>query len=640
MKFFQPRIHLLVSDQGTSGYSAPSELPVFYYTIAIFYKIFGVNESLIRIINLLIFFAGLYYLFRLLNKILKDEFWSAGLSILLFTSPLLVYYANNYLTNTSAFALGIIGLYHFFSYQENRNTSSLYYSALFYLLAGSFKITGLFMLFAILGYLLLRKPDTEKPRIREFAPYMIVLIIIGSWVLYARHYNTLHNTTHFSTTIFPIWNYDLKGIRGILEGIRLLWLPAYFNKYTLILLGLLGLSIPFTFRQINHLSLSLSILLLPIVILFAMLQFWTFRDHDYYIINLYILVIIVLAASVSGLQKCFPKAFRNYILKGLFAAFLLFNAIYAQQEYTKRYSDSGWMNENSKFLAFREIKEKLPEMGINPSDTAICLPGTSQLALYLVDMDGWTAYVDARFGREDPIFYNADSSGIAESINKGARYMFVLGMEEILQKPFLMDFTHSLAGQHNDLLVFDLRSDKRNFNLSKRRLKLELYCDMENLSVDERYFTTTVDSLMLDFGRSRSNEMSFSGKHSSKLSPKHAFSLSTEFEAVIPGESFNISAWIHDPSDKCRIIASGIDPNQFYNSRRTIEIEDSLGWKKIQTDFFVPEIIDRQFLKIYMYFSGSDSVYVDDFLIQYFYKPDLYSITDDDSVKQAAGTIF
>ncbi|HEC42184.1 MAG TPA: hypothetical protein ENI20_05075 [Bacteroides sp.] len=631
MRFFHPQIHLLISDDGTSGYCATSEIPLFYYTVALLYKFFGAHEFLIRLINTLIFLSGLLYLFRLLYRLLKDSFWASSLAILLFTSPLLVYYASNYLTNASALALGIIGFYHFYSYCENKRVSYLYYSALFYLLAGSFKITGLFMVFPILGYLILKwmgwtqgKQNSEnalKVGIAQILPFIVLLIIVSGWVIYARFYNNLHNTTHFSTTIFPIWNYDLEGIRGIVEGIRKLWLPSYFNKFTILIIILLGLSIPFNMRYINPLLSALTILLLPLLIIYILLQFWTFRDHDYYVINMYILIVMIIAASISGLLNRFPQIFKSYLLKGLFAGFLLLNIVYARQEYDKRHT--GWMNENSEYLAFREMKEKLFEFGIHPDDTVICLPGTSQQSLYLIDMDGWTAYVDARFGRDKPIFYNHDSIGIRKSIDNGARYLFVLGIEEIYQKPFLMDFTKALVGHHENILVFDLLFKNMNIDINARRLKLELSSDMENLSADNKFFITSEDSVFLDFGRSQSTEISFGGKYSSKLSDRQAFSLTSVFDKVATGESFRISAWVYDPGDQCRIIASADDPNLFYYSKRTIETEDSLGWRNIQIDFFVPEKIHDLPLKVYLHYSGTDSAYVDDFVIQYFEKNEI-----------------
>jgi len=630
MNFFYPRIHLLVSDDGTSGYCATSEIPLFYYTVAILYKIFGVNEFLMRAMNLLIFISGMYYLFRLLYKLLKDYFWSGALAILIFTSPLLVYYANNYLTNASALALGIIGFYHFYSFHESKRVSSLYYSALFYLLAGSFKITGLFMVFPIIAFYFIERigiargvkgrSPTFPGGILQIVPFIIVLLIVSSWIVYARYYNTLHGSSHFSTTVFPIWNFDMDGIRGILHNVKNLWMPSYFNKYTLVLIGLLGLSIPVNYRHIHPLILKLTILLLPVIFLFILFQFWTFRDHDYYAINLYILVVMVLAGSFNGLMNRFPGILKSYVLKGLFAGFILLNIAYARGQYRNRYT--GWMNENSEFLVFREIRDQLPGMGINPLDTVICLPGGSPLALYLLDMKGWTEYTDARFGREEPRYYNRDSTGIRESIDRGARYLFVMGLEEIYRKPYLIDFTHSLSGRYKDILVFDLLSDTQNFNPASRQLKLEVYCDMESLSAKNKYFNTTNDSVQLDHGKSQSKEMAFSGQHSSKLSQKEAFSLTTTFENVTGGESVVVSAWIYDPKDECRIIASGEDPELFYYNRRTIVVGDSLGWRKIQIDFFIPNEIHSGPLNIYMYYPGSDSAYVDDFRMQYFEKPD------------------
>ena len=645
MKFFQPQIHLLASDSGTSGYAATSEIPLFYYTIAVLYKIFGVNEFLIRLMNLLIFLCGLFYLFRLFSRLLKDYFWSFGLAILLFTSPLLVYYGNNYLTNASALSLGIVGFYHFYCFYENRKLSSLIWSAVFYFLAGSFKITGLFLVFAILAHLLLEwagiipsltnrvMPSAREPspgvdnrqsgiRVRgilQIMPFIVVLALVFGWVIYAGQYNSRHNSMHFSTTIFPIWHFDLDGIRGILNGIRENWLPSYFNRYTLILIGLLGVSIPVNHKYIHPLFLSLTTLLLPVVILFILLQFWTFRDHDYYLINLYILVIMIIASAFSGLMNRFPRLTDSYAVKVAFALFLLMNIVYARQEHAERYT--GWMNENSGFLEFREIRDKLPEFGIHPDDTVICLPGTSQLALYLVDMKGWTAYIDARYNKGGAIYYNRDSTGIRESIDRGAKYLFVMGMDEIYRNPWLMDFSHDLAGQHGEILVFDLLSDERNFTLGNRPLKLHVSCDMESLSGDGRFFRTSVDSVGLDFGLTQSTDLAFSGKHSSKLTSQHTYSLTRVFPHVKTGESFIISAWLFDPEDRCRIIASGPDPERFYFSRRNIDVTDSLGWRKIRTDFFIPAEMNGEDIKVYMHYPGSDSAYVDDFEILYFDKP-------------------
>ncbi len=296
MRFFHPQIHLFASDKGTSGYCATSEPPVFYYSVAGLYKLFGVHEFMILLINLLIFLAGVYYFYRLLLLLLKNQFWSFGFALLLFTSPVLVYYADNYLTNASALALGIIGFYHSYAFSENKRISFLYYSALFYLLAACFKITALFMVFAILGYYVYERmgqPAGNRNRLKIFyggmvqvLPFAAVVLLISGWVLYARHYNALHDSTHFSTTIFPIWNYDLRGIRGIPEGIGKYWLSSYFNIYTLMFIGLLAVSIPLNYRHINSTLIILLLLLLPVVILFILVEDptgWRKNQIDFFV---------------------------------------------------------------------------------------------------------------------------------------------------------------------------------------------------------------------------------------------------------------------------------------------------------------------------------------------------------------------
>ncbi len=645
MNFFHPQIHLLASDGGTSGCCATSEPPLFYYTVALLYKIFGVHEFLLRGLNLLIFLTGLYYLFRLLDRLFRDPLWAATLALLFFTSPVLVYYAGNYLTNASALALGIIALVHFYSYHQERRSSSLFWSVFFYLLAGSFKITGLFMVFAILGYLLLESlgffplpserevpsspgdPEKNKPgrktsgkSLLTLLPFLAVLLILSAWILYAVKYNARHDSTHFSTTIFPIWELSGEGIRDIFQNIRKLWLPSYYNRFTLMVTGLLALSMIFNRRYIHPLTLRLTLLLLPVLILFILLQFWTFRDHDYYTINLFILVAMIFAASVSGLRNRFPRFMDHFAVRGILLLFLLFNILYARKEHAGRYA--GWRNENVRFLAFREVGEKLPDFGVQPDDTVICLPGTSQLALYLADRKGWTAYVDARYNRDKAIYYNRDSLGIRQSMNKGARFLLLLGTEEIYQHPWLKDFTGDLAGRQGDLLVFDLKSGEHNFDPGVRRQKLIAFCDMENLSDDGRYFLSSLDSLRLDHGITQCGEEHFRGRYAAKLTEDHPFSLTTVFPEVRAGESFVLRAWVFDPRDQCRIIASGPDPEKFYYSRRKIEVEDSLGWRRISVDFFIPAGIHEKALKIYLHYPGKDSAYVDDLEIRYYRVPE------------------
>ncbi|MCF8379736.1 MAG: glycosyltransferase family 39 protein [Bacteroidales bacterium] len=113
MDFFKPQTHNLTSDNGTTAFSATSETPILNYFIAILYKIFGYHEFFFRLINMIVYFTGLFYLFKALSLFFKDRFWPVFISFLAFTSPVLVYYANNFLPNTTALSFAFIALYFF-----------------------------------------------------------------------------------------------------------------------------------------------------------------------------------------------------------------------------------------------------------------------------------------------------------------------------------------------------------------------------------------------------------------------------------------------------------------------------------------------------------------------------------------------
>src|SRR5437764_5178236 len=116
--FWQPSVHNLAGE-GTG--KAAGEFPVLYFLVAQLWKIFGYHEYIFRLTNILILFLALFFLFRIVENILKDSFWAIATALLLFTSPLLVYYTNNFLPNVAALSLSIIGLCFFVKYFSSQS---------------------------------------------------------------------------------------------------------------------------------------------------------------------------------------------------------------------------------------------------------------------------------------------------------------------------------------------------------------------------------------------------------------------------------------------------------------------------------------------------------------------------------------
>jgi 4-amino-4-deoxy-L-arabinose transferase-like glycosyltransferase len=101
MDFIHPRMSQFISDDGLDL----AEFPIVYYISAIGYEIFGFHEFIPRLVSLFIVCFGLLCLYQLLVAILGDIFFSLILSLLLFTSPVLIFYSITPIPDTVAIAL-------------------------------------------------------------------------------------------------------------------------------------------------------------------------------------------------------------------------------------------------------------------------------------------------------------------------------------------------------------------------------------------------------------------------------------------------------------------------------------------------------------------------------------------------------
>ena len=619
MNFFTPETHNLTSDKGTSGKCSTSEIPILYYSIAAFYSVFGYHEFIFRLVNTILFFFGLFYLFKLFYYLLKDDFWSVSLSILFFTSPVLIFYGNNFLSNSAALAFSIVGWYHFVRFLFEKQPKWFYFSMLFFLIAGSFKVTALLSFFAIAGILLLEYSGLVKHKknekifkqpVKYLLSIVFVILVVGSWLIYARYYNQKHDCTYFSTTTFPIWNLDKDGILIVLERIQNIWAEHYFHFTVLVFLGFCFVFLALNYKKNNRVFNLIILILLFEVIVYILLQFWTFADHDYYTIEMYILPIIVVSASFYVLKSSFNKVFNSFLLKTGFAIFLLFNIWYGQKINMERYK--GWMNDFDHNKDIYTITPFLRQHGISPKDTVISIPDVSHASLYLMNQKGWTEYTDARFNRGEKIRYNQCKEGIEHSIKKGAQYLIINKIEELYKKTYLQEFCKYLIGYYNNVLVFDLNSDSKNFDLKERMILKHFYCGAELLSENGKTFVSILDFVIFDNGNTQSNEIARSGSFSSKLNADSPYGMTMRFSELLQGESFKISVWRKSEGDVQGGIIASNSSNSFYTNRSVVVETDSAGWEKLEMEFFVPKELIGQEIGIYLYNPDKEMNYFDD----------------------------
>ncbi len=465
-----PEVHWI----GNKGHGKTiSEFPIIYYTVAQLWKVFGQKEFIFRIITILIVFTGLSSLQKLTYKLLGDKFWSITIPLFLFTSPLLIFYTNNFLPNVSAFSFAIIGSYYYYQFYNSGIRKKLIISMLIFLLAGLLKITSLIIFIAILGVVtidtfrqILKKENSIKYLLYRISPFLIVILGIVIWYLYARYYNKHNHRNIFLQDIFPIW--ELSGAKRK-ETFNLFYqnlIPSYFNKYAL--LGIMGMFLIdlFVIRKNDKTLTSILVLTFIGMIFYFFLFFRAFHVHDYYLTNLLVFIPLTLIVFLTYLKNNFSNIFRSIILKIIFTVLLLGlitqGALKNRLKYdTKHYlgkTESFFINKKERnywdyyhwayknnFKAFETISPYLRTLGITRYDKVLSFSdGTINHSLYLMDQKGLTKY---GFG------HLSDGGRVEFAIEQGCKYLIVT--EQDLKKLKIKnEYLQNKVGQYQNILIF------------------------------------------------------------------------------------------------------------------------------------------------------------------------------------------
>jgi hypothetical protein len=472
MHFFKPRTHGLYSDNNTTGYTAPSEIPILYYFTAILYKIFGYHEFIFRALNLLLFFVGLFCVFKLAQSVLNNLFYSVIVLILIFSSPVLVYYADSFLPNTVALSFTFMGWYFFYRFYLNKRTKTFLICALCFLIAGTMKVTELTGPVIILVLLLADRFQIINLKLNingrlwiKISALLFIFIVVGGWVIYAKYYNRLHGSWQFTTFTGPIWEMSGEEIALTLHKMNVLWLKEYFYPPTLYFLPVC-LFIIFLFSKRSDKMLLYSTLSLTLaVIAFSLLWFQYLGDHDYFFIGFYILPAFLFINFFLIIKKVeFPKTAKR-IIQIVYIVIAVANVLHARERHHARYYS--WMNDYEQMKDMYTIAPRLKNMGITVSDTVIFYPSKYIRPLYLMNLKGWTLADHAEKSAETEAL---DSILMETYIKNGAKYLITNTIKPAVKNKLLEPYLKHLYARYNSIYIFKIPPQLQNFNLSDTTL--------------------------------------------------------------------------------------------------------------------------------------------------------------------------
>jgi len=457
-----------VSNDGNS--KTISEFPIIYYTVGQLWKVFGQHAYIFRLLNLLIVFSGLFFMFRLIRQQIGDNFWAIMSVLFVFTSPLLVFYANNFMPDAPALSFGVIGCYFLMRYYNARLIRWLYIACFFFLLGGLIKISSLLLFVGVLPihlYNVFLKKDQKFSK-ASLIPFALVLLTIASWYAYVNYYNS-HNVRYFLGGILPIWELSFSQRRDISIDLFNFIMPSYFSQAGLFMLFFMFLYSVFNWRRANPFLITLNVICFLGSVLFVILFYGAFNLHDYHLVNMLIMIPLTVLTFLDLLKRINPGILDNRqikILAMMGLAMLVYNTMvktrlkYDYNDYfvgrsfaidkpMKEYY--GWYhwNYSNTFEALETIQPYLRQLGIQRTDLVVSLPDQSpNMTLYLMDQKGFSD-----FGGIEP----KSEATINRYIELGAKYL-IINDKRLYEQAYFKRFIQHKIGAYKNVDIYSLEN--------------------------------------------------------------------------------------------------------------------------------------------------------------------------------------
>lgn len=419
MRFFHPEIHNRISDDFTSGYTA-GEFPGLYYLVASLWKVFGVHEWIYRLLVSLLFAGGIWALFLLGRKLSHSWFAAMCIALTLYTSPVLFFYSVNFLTNVPALSLILISGYVLYLFYSGGRWGHLLLWSFLISLAGLLKIPALISVLALAGALLIamvfRLPHPFKGK--EWKIFLTLgasLLLVLAWYRYAADYNAQHGGKYTFNGLWPLWEASPERIQSTWTSIRELWFREYHYKWFIYASGLALLAALLSPRKLGWTAWFFLLFLVLGILLYGLLWFQALHDHDYYLINLFVLFPVVWFLLLKHVL------YNHQLLKGSLNLLLLLLLILSANHVRGRMQDryNGWWNtEHRECFSTLYTQEAINrELGIGEEELVI-VPGdvSFNMSLYLMDQPGYTSY-GMDYGKPETV---------ERLLEKGAAYLFIL----------------------------------------------------------------------------------------------------------------------------------------------------------------------------------------------------------------------
>ncbi len=300
MNILKPRVDRRNATDGVTGMQFPS----YEWLVAGSYHLFGFHESLPRIINWLIYMAGIVAFYQLV-RLVSGSAWVGGVGAWCLTwSPELYYHGINALPDVLALTASIAGLFWFMRWRETKQVGLLILSVLAVALGGLTKLQFLIVGFPI-GVFVVRDLLQRRlawPQLAQLAVYAVVAVGVPlAWYAYALHLIKTSGLTDFGLEFRPAS--DLATGLAIIKRNLLSDWPEVLLGYGALVLLVLGL-----WRLVRHAPVRHPWFLPGLAWGLALLAYYLIelrqmQYHTYYMLPLLPVLMLLAAWGAAWLRR-------------------------------------------------------------------------------------------------------------------------------------------------------------------------------------------------------------------------------------------------------------------------------------------------------------------------------------------------
>lgn len=383
MNFFKPSTFSQFSKDGVVGV----EFPLQSYVTALLAQIFGRNNIplIFRLLNVLAVTLCLQALFRVMLTFCCNTILAAIVPLILLLSPCFLAYTGNFLPDSLATSIAVLGIAYFLQSWWQGKHSRRYAALLLLVLATLIKTSVGIYLIGFVGmdfYLLWKEGRKVLPinRLKYAAVVLLSFVSIAAYILYSRHLSSVYESTLFLLNVNPI---NAEQMKRFIASSLPLWAPEYFVPaayFFLILLFVLG------YRNRvqsvaggNQLVLLVTVLILGILSM-SYLVGAQFIDHDYYILPIYFPLIMFLAMlAVIKIDRSKNANLVSSILGSLLAVILIISYRQTSDRLSDKYKgfsdyyNTEWMENGAAILEQYKIPkdEHIAVFNENPPNLSL-----------------------------------------------------------------------------------------------------------------------------------------------------------------------------------------------------------------------------------------------------------------------------